>query len=108
MESEAMADPVGAREAALTEGKSWCLRCGAQTPHGRDTIEFLGNPVKATYFCLRCGGRVDPGAKDRVTASRLRNEGFRLRAAAGLSFAVMLLLPPVLLAALVWIVWHIL
>ena len=107
MESEAKADPAGAREAALAEGKSWCLRCGTQTPHGRDTIEFLGNPVKASYFCLRCGGRVDPTATDRVTASRLRHEGIRLRAAAGVSFAAMLLFPPLVLATLLWLFWRI-
>lgn len=108
MKSEATAEPIGANEDALAEGKSWCLRCAAQTPHRRATLEFLGNPVKASYFCLRCGDRVDPRAMDGLTASRLRVEGFRLRAAAGFSFAAMLLLPPLLLAALIWLIWRIL
>ena len=40
------------------EGKS-CL-CDGLTLHRRESIEFLGNPVKATYFCLQCGERTHP------------------------------------------------
>jgi len=108
MEPQVKSDATDAQEEALAEGKSWCLRCQDQTPHRRAAIEFLGNPVKASYYCLRCGGRVDPGARDRSTAARLRGEGVRLRAAAGLSLAAMLLFPPLLLAALIWILWRIL
>jgi len=107
MESEVQAGAAGVIDDALAEGKSWCLRCAAQTPHRREAIEFLGNPVKASYFCLRCGNRVDPRATDGPSASRLRFEGFRLRAAAGFSFAAMLLLPLLLLAAMIWLCWRI-
>ena len=108
MELGVIPDAQAPDDESRSDGKSWCLCCDAQTLYRRESIEFLGNPVKASYFCLRCGERTDPRAADRITARSLRNEGRRLRAAAGVSFALMLLLPLLLLAAIFWLVWRIL
>jgi hypothetical protein len=91
---------------AQTEGRSWCLRCRAVTAHRRETVEFLGNAVRANFYCLKCGGRIHPGAMDHQTARRRSAEGRRLRIAAGLTVAVMLLIPVVLVALLGWMLWR--
>jgi len=108
MELGVIPDAQAPDDESMAEGKSWCLKCNCQTLHRREAIEFLGNPVKATYFCLQCGERTHPGATDRETAQSLHTAGRRLRVAAGLSFGLMLLLPLLLLAALCYLAWRIL
>jgi len=107
MEFGVIPDAQAPDDESIAEGKSWCLRCNGQTLHRRTAIEFLGNPVKATYFCLQCGERTHPGATDREMAQSLHKEGRRLRVAAGLSFGLMLLLPLFLLAGLCYLAWRI-
>jgi len=108
MELGVIPDALAQDDESRAEGKSWCLTCDAQTQHRRESIEFLGNPVKASYFCLQCGERTHPLAADRKMARALRGEGRRLRVAAGLSFGLMLLLPLLLIAGICWLAWRIL
>jgi hypothetical protein len=108
MELGVIPDARAPDQESRTEGKSWCLGCDDLTPFRRESIEFLGNPVKASYFCLQCGERTHPLAADRQKARSLRNEGRRLRVAAGVSFGLMLLLPLFLLAGIFWLAWRIL
>ncbi|MCI0655462.1 MAG: hypothetical protein L0170_00115 [Acidobacteria bacterium] len=108
MELGVIPDAQAPDDESRAEGKSWCLSCNGLTLHRRESIEFLGNPVKSSYFCLQCGERTDPRAADRNTARSLRSEERRLRVAAGVSFALMLLLPLLLLAAIFWLAWRIL
>jgi hypothetical protein len=108
MELGVIPDAQAPDDESRAEGKSWCLSCNGLTLHRRESIEFLGNPVKSSYLCLQCGERTDPRATDSNTARSLRNEGRRLRAAAGVSFALMLLLPLLILAALFWLALRIL
>ena len=93
---------------ARAEGKSWCLRCKTETAYGARTVEFLGNAVKASYFCLQCDGRIHPGALNQQMARRFRAEARRVRLAAGLTVGVMLLLPVLVLAVIGWAIWRIL
>ena len=93
---------------ARIEGRAWCLRCQAETSYGRKTVEFLGNAVKSTCFCLTCGERIHPGAGDRQSAKRLRREGRRVRMAAALTVGVMLVFPIVLVALAAWLLWRLL
>jgi hypothetical protein len=93
---------------ARIEGTAWCLRCQAQTPYGRQTVEFLGNAVKSTSFCLRCGERIHPSAEDHETARRLRNQGRRVKMGAALLVGLLLVLPILIVALTVWLLWRLL
>ena len=86
------------------EGKAWCPDCDSVTLYRLEKIEFLGNPVRATFFCIDCGTRVFPDAQDGGAARRLRREDRRLRLKAGAALGGMLVLPILAAALVVWIV----
>lgn len=90
------------------EGRAWCPRCDRLTGHTLSKIEFLGNPVKITFFCIECGGRVASQAADRATARRLAASARWLRLGVAGSFLLMLALPVLLLALVVFLVWRLL
>ena len=91
---------------ARVEGKVWCLSCDGEIPYRMEKVEFLGNPVRASFFCLDCGRPVHPEALDRKAALRLRAERRRLRAGVGISFTLMLLLPLLILALVLFLIWR--
>lgn len=94
---------------AFIEGKAWCPRCDAETGFGiAGKVEFLGNPVRVAYTCAACGSPVHPEARDRDTAARLASEALRLRLSAAAMFVILLLLPLVLAAGVVLLVWRLL
>jgi hypothetical protein len=93
---------------ARIEGKAWCLRCQAETAYRRETVEFLGNAVKSSYFCLACGERIHPGGGDHESARHLRTEGRRLRVAATLTVGILLFLPVLFVALMAWLLWRVL
>ena len=90
------------------EGRAWCPRCDRTTGYTLSKVEFLGNPVKASFFCADCGRRMYPGASDRNTARRKQSEGRWLRVGAAGSFLLILLLPLILAAAVLYFLWRIL
>jgi len=107
VETVAGTDPLVDLEAAV-EGKAWCPDCDHQTGYSMTKVEFLGNPVKASFFCVECGGRMHPGAMDRSSALGLRARARWLRFGAASSFVLMLLLPVLLLAAGLYFIWRLL
>jgi hypothetical protein len=88
----------------VAEGKTWCPDCDALTRFRLEKVEFLGNPVKATFFCMDCGARVFPDAQDGGAARRLRREDRRLRFKAGAALGGMLVLPILAAALVLWLV----
>ena len=88
------------------EGKAWCPRCDRQTGYTLSKVEFLGNPVKTSFFCAECGGRMHPEAQDRVSALRRQSEGRRLRLAAAGSLLLILLLPVFLASVAIYLLWR--
>ncbi len=90
------------------EGHAWCPRCDRSTGYTLAKVEFLGNPVTASFFCAECGGRIYPGAVDKETARRKQSEGRWLRAGAAGSLLLMLLLPLILAGAVLYLLWRIL
>ena len=91
-------------EAAI-EGEAWCLRCDQQTGYRLEKVEFLGNPVKSSFFCIQCGTRIHPQGSDRKSARRLRGSGLRLRAGAAISFVLILLAPVLIVLLVVYFLW---
>ncbi len=90
----------------VIEGNAWCVRCDRETGYSLRKIEFLGNPVKASFFCTECGGRTHPEGIDRASALRLRDSARRLRWAATGSFIFILLLPVMLLTLVIYFLWR--
>jgi hypothetical protein len=90
------------------EGKAWCLRCGDERGYVLSKVEFLGNPVKASFFCAECGARVSPEAADRPAALKMRSEGRWLRFGAAGSFLLILLFPPLFVVLALYLLWKIL
>jgi len=88
------------------EGQAWCLRCDRITGYLLRKVEFLGNPVRASFFCTVCGERIAPESQDRNGALRRRAEARWLRTGAALSFLCMLLLPFLLVLVLVALLWR--
>ena len=93
---------------ARAEGKAWCPACDGERSFRVEKLEFLGNPVKASCFCLQCGGRLHPGATDARSARRLRAQGRWLRMGAAGSFFLMLLFPILIILALLGLLWRLL
>ena len=90
----------------VVEGNSWCVRCDRETGYNLRKIEFLGNPVKVSFFCIECGGRMHPEAGNRTSALRLHANLRRLRWAAACSFMLILLFPLMLLTLVVYLLWR--
>jgi len=90
----------------VVEGKAWCVRCDRETGYSLRKIEFLGNPVKASFFCTECGGRMHPEGHDRTSALRLHVGARRLRWAAASSFILILLFPLMLLTLVIYFLWR--
>jgi hypothetical protein len=90
----------------IVEGNAWCVRCERETGYGLRKIEFLGNPVKASFFCTTCGGRMHPEGLDRASALRLYGSARRLRWAAAGSFILILLFPLMLFTLVVYFLWR--
>jgi len=88
------------------EGRAWCPRCDRQAGFTLTKVEFLGNPVKASFFCADCGGRMHPEAQDRISALRMQSEGRRLRLAAAGSLLLILLLPLLLASVAIYLLWR--
>ena len=93
---------------ARADGRAWCLRCAGEISYRVENVEFLGNPVRSTCFCLRCGNRVHPGAMDGRTARRKRSESRWTRMGAAVVFALIILLPVLLVAAILALIWRML
>lgn len=85
------------------EGKAWCPACDALTRFRVEKVEFLGNPVKATCFCIDCGTRIFPEAQDSSAARRLRSQNHRLRLKAGAALGGMLILPVLVAVLAIWL-----
>ncbi|HEV8336397.1 MAG TPA: hypothetical protein VGR67_08290 [Candidatus Polarisedimenticolia bacterium] len=100
-------DDPESNEPAL-EGKAWCLRCGDERGYVLSKIEFLGNPVRASFFCTECGARVSPDASDRSAALKMRSEGRWLRFGAVGSLLGILLLPPLFVVLALYLLWKML
>ena len=90
----------------VVEGNAWCVRCDRETGYSLRKIEFLGNPVKASFFCTECGGRMHPEGNDRSSALRLHVSARRLRLAAAGSFILILLFPLMLLTLVIYFLWR--
>jgi hypothetical protein len=88
------------------EGKAWCPDCNAVTRFRLEKVEFLGNPVKATFFCIDCGARIFPEAQDGGAARRLRSEDRRLRIKAGAALGGMLVLPILAAGLAIWLLFR--
>ena len=85
------------------EGKAWCPACDALTSYRLEKVEFLGNPVKASFFCIDCGTRVFHEAQDGAAARRLRGKSHRLRLKAGAALGGMLILPILAAVLAIWL-----
>ena len=90
------------------EGKAWCPACDALTRYRAEKVEFLGNPVKATFFCLDCGTRIFHQAQDGSAARRLRSQNRRLRLKAGAALGGMLILPILAAVLALWLLLRLL
>ncbi|HEU5181254.1 MAG TPA: hypothetical protein VFW45_10695 [Candidatus Polarisedimenticolia bacterium] len=90
------------------EGKAWCPACDAITRFRVEKVEFLGNPVKATCFCIACGTRIFPEAQDPSAARRLRRQNHRLRLQAGAALGAMLILPVLAAVLALWLLLRLL
>ncbi len=90
------------------EGKAWCPACEAITRFRVEKVEFLGNPVKASCFCIDCGTRIFPQAQDPSAARRLRSQAQRLRIKAGAALGGMLILPILAAVLAIWLLLRIL
>ena len=101
-------DEPGGGVSPEAEGTTWCTRCGQESGYRSARVEFLGNPVMVSCFCVECGERTYPGALDLKSARRLRSEGRWLRIGAAGSFALMLLLPLLTAAGILYLLWRLL
>jgi len=106
MQIRAVRETGPADPEVVVEGNAWCVRCDRETGYSLRKIEFLGNPVKASFFCVECGGRTHPEGLDRAAALRLHDSARRLRWAATGSFIFILLLPVVLLTLVIYFLWR--
>jgi len=106
MPHSGMDDPESGGQAC--EGRAWCLRCGGERGYVLSKIEFLGNPVRASFFCAECGARMSPEASGRQAALRMRSEGRWLRFGAAGSLVAILLLPPLFVVIALYLLWKIL
>ncbi len=95
-------------EESAIEGEAWCPRCDRLTGYSLTKVEFLGNPVKTSFFCVGCGTRMHPEARDRTGALRLQAGARWLRLGAAGSFVLMLLLPVLLIAIALYFLWRLL
>src|SRR5262249_18562239 len=90
------------------EGAAWCSRCGSETGYRSERVEFLGNPVMVSCFCVECGERIYPEAADLKSARRLRSEGRWLRIGAAGSLVLILLVPLLAAAGVLYLLWRLL
>ncbi len=89
-----------------SDGAAWCSHCERRTGYRSARVEFLGNPVVVSCFCVECGERTYPQATDLKSARRLRSKGRWRRIGAASSIALILLLPLVAAGGVLYLLWR--